>query len=153
MVFELVASEPLLSQARELFREYQLSLGIDLDFQNFEQELANLPDKYSPPQGRLYLAFSDGELAGCIALRPFQGDQCEMKRLYVRPQYRGRAFGSLLAAKIIADAREIGYRQMLLDTLPAMASAQHLYLSLGFREVPPYCFNPVDGTLYMALDL
>ena len=153
MVFELVTSEPLLSQVREIFREYQLSLGIDLCFQNFEQEIANLPDKYAPPEGRLYLAFIDGALAGCIALRPFQEKQCEMKRLYVRPQFRGQNIGRVLVNKVIDDARQIGYRQMFLDTLHTMTVAKALYHSLGFREISSYCFNPIEGTQYMGLDL
>jgi putative acetyltransferase len=153
MILQLVTSEPLVSQAREIFREYQLSLGIDLCFQDFEQELADLPSKYAPPQGRLYLAFIDEKLAGCIALRPFQEGLCEMKRLYVRPQFRGQYLGLLLAKEIIAEARKIGYRQMILDTLDTMTAAQKLYRSLGFQEIEPYCFNPIDGAFYMSLDL
>lgn len=153
MILQLVTSEPLISQAREIFREYQVSLGIDLCFQDFEQELADLPGKYAPPQGRLYLAFIDEKLAGCIALRPFQEGMCEMKRLYVRPEFRGQYLGLLLAKEIIAEAREIGYHQMVLDTLDTMTAAQKLYRSLGFKEIEPYCFNPIDGALYMSLDL
>jgi putative acetyltransferase len=153
MILQLVTSEPLVSQAREIFREYQLSLGIDLRFQDFEQELAALPGKYAPPQGRLYLAFIDEMLAGCIALRPFQEGLCEMKRLYVRPQFRGQHLGLLLATEIIAEAKKMGYRQMVLDTLDTMTAAQKLYRSLGFQEIEPYCFNPIDGALYMNLDL
>lgn len=153
MILKLVTSEPLLSQAREIFREYQLSLGIDLCFQGFEQELSALPGKYASPHGRLYLAFIDERLAGCIALRPFQEGQCEMKRLYVRPQFRGKNLGLLLATEIIGEARKIGYRQMVLDTLDTMTAAQKLYRSLGFQEIPPYCFNPIDGAIFMSLDL
>ncbi len=101
MLLELVTSEPLLKQAREIFREYQLLLGIDLCFQDFEQEMSDLPGKYALPQGRLYLAFSDGMLAGCIALRPIQERQCEIKRLYVRPQFRGQHLGRFLLQKIM----------------------------------------------------
>lgn len=153
MVLELVTAEPLLQQAREIFREYQLSLGIDLCFQDFEQEMADLPGKYAPPQGRLYLAFAEGVLAGCIALRPIQAGQCEIKRLYVRPQFRGQQLGKLLMEKILVEIKDIGYRQVFLDTLPTMTAAQSLYKSLGFREVPPYCFNPVSGAVFMRLDL
>ena len=153
MILQLVTSEPLVSQAREIFREYQLALGIDLCFQDFEQELAALPGKYAPPQGRLYLAFIDEMLAGCIALRSFQEGLCEMKRLYVRPQFRGQNLGLLLATEIIAEARKIGYRQMVLDTLETMTAAQRLYRSLGFQEIHPYCFNPIDGALFMSLHL
>lgn len=153
MVAELVTEEPLLSQVREIFREYQSSLGIDLCFQNFEEELASLPGEYAPPQGRLYLAYVDGQLAGCIALRPFEENQCEMKRLYIRPQYRGHNLGKQLAEKIIDDARQIGYRQMFLDTLPTMTVAQALYRSLNFCEMQAYRYNPVEGALYMGLNL
>lgn len=153
MILQLVTSEPLVSQAQEIFREYQVSLGIDLCFQDFEQELAALPGKYAPPQGRLYLAFIDEKLAGCIALRPYQEEVCEMKRLYVRPQYRGQYLGLLLAREIIDEARKIGYRKMVLDTLDTMTGAQKLYRSLGFQEIEPYCFNPIDGALYMSLNL
>jgi putative acetyltransferase len=153
MILQLVTSEPLVSQAREIFREYQVSLGIDLCFQDFEQELADLPGKYAPPQGRLYLAFIDEKLAGCIALRPFQEGLCEMKRLYVRPEFRGQYLGLLLAKEIIGEAREIGYHQMVLDTLDTMTAAQKLYYSLGFKEIEPYRFNPIDGAIYMSLDL
>ncbi len=153
MLIQSASSEPLLSQVREIFREYQMSLGIDLCFQNFEQELSTLPGKYALPQGRIYLAFMDDALAGCIALRPLQKKQCEMKRLYVRPQFRGFHLGRLLANTVIADAREIGYTEMFLDTLYSMASAQELYRSLGFRPTAAYCFNPLPETLYMKLDL
>jgi len=153
MVIKLATSERLLNQVREIFREYQISLGIDLCFQDFEQELSSLPGKYAPPQGRLYLAFIDAEPAGCIALRPFRRDQCEMKRLYIRPKFRGQNLARVLANKIIAEARQIGYSQMLLDTLPTMTAAQGLYRSLGFCQNSSYCFNPIEGTQYMKLDL
>ena len=153
MIMELVTEEPSLSRVREIFREYQMTLGIDLCFQNFEEELAGLPGKYSPPGGRLYLAYVDGQLSGCIALRPFEENQCEMKRLYIRPQFRGQKLGKQLAEKVIEDARQIGYRQMFLDTLPSMISAQGLYRALGFCDIEPYCYNPVEGVLYMGLNL
>lgn len=153
MLLENVTSEPQLSQVREIFHEYQQSLGIDLCFQNFEKELADLPGQYAPPQGRLYLAIVSGEVAGCAALRPFPGNQCEIKRLYVRPQFRGKNLGKLLANKVIAEARQIGYRQMLLDTLPTMTAAQELYISLGFRDTAKYCNNPIEGARYMCLEL
>ncbi|MCX7780785.1 MAG: GNAT family N-acetyltransferase [Negativicutes bacterium] len=138
---------------KDLMREYQASLGIDLCFQNFEQELAGLPGDYRPPDGRLYLAADDGKVAGCIALRRFDETTCEMKRLYVRPQFRGCGLARKLTEKIITDAREIGYCMMLLDTLPTMQVAQALYFSLGFREIPSYRFNPVPGTRYLCLNL
>ena len=152
------SSEPLLTQVREIFREYQKSLGIDLGFQNFEEELAGLPGKYAPPRGRIYLAFfgesgEDGAAAGCIALRPLDGERCEMKRLYVRPAFRGHDLGRKLAERVVADARAIGYSEMLLDTLPDMSAAQALYRSLGFLSTDPYCFNPIERAQYMALAL
>jgi len=153
MKIELVTSEPSLSQVRDIFREYQSSIGVDLCFQNFEEELSSLPGKYAPPEGRLYLAFIDGGLAGCIALRPLQENNCEMKRLYVRSQFRGRDLGRSLANKVIEDARQIGYRKMFLDTMSTMKTAQALYSSLGFREISPYCYNPADGVQYLGLDL
>lgn len=149
----LESSEDLLNQAKEIFLEYQSAINTDLCFQNFEEELSSLPGKYSPPNGRLYLAFMENKLVGCVALRPFKGDQCEMKRLYVRPDFRGQNLGRILAEKIIKDAKEIGYEQMLLDTLTSMTSAIKLYSSLGFKDYQPYCFNPICGAVYMCLDL
>lgn len=145
--------ESVLKQVREIFLEYQSAIKTDLCFQNFEEELSLLPGKYSPPQGRLYLAFIDTKLVGCVGLRPFKENQCEMKRLYVRPEFRGQNLGRILAEKIIQDAQEIGYKQMLLDTLTTMTSAIKLYSSLGFKDYKPYCFNPICGAVYMCLDL
>jgi len=142
-----------IAQAREMFREYQQELGIDLCFQGFEKELAELPGDYAPPEGRLFLAYVDGKLAGCVALHRFRGDTCEMKRLYLRPGQRGSGAGRRLAEAVIAAAREIGYARMVLDTLPSMKTAQALYRSLGFREIPSYRENPVEGALFMELEL
>lgn len=153
MIIKNVTSEPLLSEVRDIFREYQESLGFDLCFQNFEEEIDDLPGKYAPPRGRLFLAINNEEVAGCAALRPFQGEQCELKRLYVRPQYRGQKLGKLLVKKVINAAREIGYNQILLDTMPVMAKAQDLYRSLGFYETEEYRYNPIAGATYMCLDL
>ena len=161
-----------------LFREYAASLGVDLSFQNFEQELASLPGDYAPPGGRLFLAViedhqrlqggssSSGSftsfvsstsfastIAGCIALRQIDDEVCEMKRLYVRPEFRGHGAGRTLANAAIKAAREIGYRRMRLDTLPQMAEAQKLYRTLGFREIQAYRYNPVVGTRYFELCL
>lgn len=149
----LVTQHAGASVARELFLEYQNELGIDLSFQSFSDELASLPGIYSPPAGRLYVVSVDGIAAGCIALRPHGNDTCEMKRLYVRPHYRRLGLGRLLAERIIADARSIGYYRMVLDTLPAMHQAQSLYQSLGFSEIAPYTFNPIPGAVFMQLDL
>jgi putative acetyltransferase len=138
---------------RELFLEYEKSLNVDLCFQNFDRELAGLPGDYSPPGGRLFLAVVEERTAGCIALRRVSPDACEMKRLYLRPEFRGLGLGRKLASLIISEAINIGYRSMRLDTLPLMTEAIGLYRSLGFQEIQPYRFNPVDGTLYMELDL
>jgi putative acetyltransferase len=141
-------------QARTLFEEYQTALGVDLGFQDFENELATLPGQYAAPDGRLLLANIGGSVAGCVALRPLSGgDACEMKRLFVRPAFRASGVGRMLAERVIAEARSIGYRRMCLDTLPSMGRAQQLYDALGFREVAPYRYNPVAGTRYLSLDL
>ena len=124
--------------ARALFREYQESLGIDLSFQDFETELAELPGEYAPPRGRLLLALNQGAAVGCVAMRPIASGTCEMKRLYVRPAFRATGLGRQLAERIIAEARTAGYRLMYLDTLPTMAGALRLYERLGFRDIHPY---------------
>jgi len=141
-------------QARELFREYEGWLGLDLCFQNFEKELAELPGAYAPPTGRLLLAFENDQLAGCIALRKLGDGICEMKRLFVRPDFQGRGLGKQLVNTILSDARAIGYQRMRLDTLPAqMGKAIAMYRSFGFREIEPYYDNPVPGALFMELKL
>jgi putative acetyltransferase len=143
-----------IEQARELFLEYAKSLGFSLCFQNFDQELAGLPGDYSPPGGRLLLAEFKSELAGCVAMHKFDGDICEMKRLYLRPKFRGQGFGKILAEAIIGEARQIGYRRMRLDTVgPVMKDAVAMYRKLGFQEIEPYRANPMAGTLYLELAL
>ncbi|HVI09761.1 MAG TPA: GNAT family N-acetyltransferase [Candidatus Binatia bacterium] len=140
--------------ARELFVEYAKSLGFSLCFQNFDQELATLPGDYAPPAGRLLLVEHEGRLAGCVALRPKEPGICEMKRLFLRPEFRGKGLGRVIAERIIAEARAIGYRKMRLDTVePVMKDAVAMYRRLGFKEIAAYCENPMDGVLYMELDL
>jgi ribosomal protein S18 acetylase RimI-like enzyme len=134
---------------RELFLEYARSLDVDLSFQEFHREMATLPGDYDP----ILVAHWNSEPAGCVALHPLEQHLCEMKRLYVRPAFRGHAIGRTLAERVIVEARDRGYARMRLDTLPTMREAIPLYRSLGFVEIPPYRFNPIGGSKFMELDL
>ncbi|MFP2961646.1 GNAT family N-acetyltransferase [Myxococcus sp. 1LA] len=154
----MIAIEPAVLPAdvpviRALWREYAESLGVDLSFQAFEDELATLPGKYAAPRGRLLLARRGAEVLGCVALRPISADTCEMKRLFVRPAARGEQLGRRLAERICAEAREAGYRNVCLDTLTTLEAALRLYTSMGFRPIAPYVFNPLPGALFLGLDL
>jgi ribosomal protein S18 acetylase RimI-like enzyme len=142
------------SLVRELFLEYAKSLNFSLCFQSFEQELAKLPGDYAPPEGRLSLATLDAQPAGCVALHKLDPEICEMKRLYVRPHFRGMGLGKALVERVVADASEIGYKRMRLDTVePVMRYAVRLYRNVGFIEIAPYRENPIEGALYMELRL
>jgi ribosomal protein S18 acetylase RimI-like enzyme len=151
------ASPESLDATREIFREYAANLDIDLCFQGFEQELAGLPGEYAPPHGALLLAYVDGELAACGAMRPIEGtdyaNACEMKRLYVRRAFRRFGLGRILAQALIDHAIEAGHSVMLLDTLDEMEAARSLYESLGFEEIPPYYYNPIPGAHYLKCEL
>ena len=147
-------SDDDIEHARALFREYETGTGISLCFQNFDRELKNLPGDYAPPDGRLLLATEEDQLAGCIALRKIGPGICEMKRLFVRPAFRGRRLGKILVASVIDEARKRGYTHMRLDTIPGpMDSAIALYRAIGFVEIEAYCENPVEGAKFMELDL
>ncbi len=153
----IAQSPAALDHVRVLFQEYARSLGVDLCFQNFEAELLNLPGDYATPRGCLFLATVAGHLAGCCALRPLDSadytSACEMKRLYVRPQYRRLGLGRRLAELILEEAKQADYDCVLLDTLTDMEAARALYDDLGFKEIPPYYFNPIAGAHYLKVDL
>jgi GNAT superfamily N-acetyltransferase len=143
--------------AREIFGEYARGLGVDLCFQDFDSELASLPGDYAAPSGHLLLAYVGGALAGCGAMRAAAdtdyANACEMKRLYVRPAYRGFGLGRVLAEALLDEARRAGYSAMLLDTLDDMEAAREMYATLGFEEIPPYYYNPIPGAHYLKADL
>jgi GNAT superfamily N-acetyltransferase len=139
--------------ARELFREYERSIGISLCFQNFAEEVATLPGAYAPPSGRLLIAFVGGHAGGCVAIRQIGDGVAEMKRLYVRPAHRGTGLGRKLAEAVLDEAGAAGYRTVRLDTLATMKAAQALYLSMGFTDIPPYNEHPIEGTRFMEKKL
>ena len=157
IVLSSATSAAAIDAARDIFREYARSLDVDLCFQNFDAELAALPGEYAPPGGHLLLAHVAGELAGCGAIRPLAdadyANACEMKRLFVRPAFRGLGLGRTLAEALLDEARRIGYSAMLLDTLDDMEAARELYGALGFVEIPPYYFNPIPGAHYLKAEL
>jgi putative acetyltransferase len=146
-------NESQLATIRRLFLEYADTLGFELDFQNFDRDINELPGKYAPPDGKLLLASCGGQVAGCVALRRHSQDICEMKRLWVRPPFRGKKIGRLLAEKVIEEARRIGYRRMVLDTIETMTEAVALYRSLGFVQTDAYYHNPLAGATYFEKDL
>lgn len=155
-MIEIIQAETTeqIEETRKIFREYEAWVDLDLCFQGFEQELANLPGKYANPEGRLFLAISGGKVAGCAALRKLEDGICEMKRLFVRDEFRGQKIGISLIERLIADAREIGYKKLRLDTFPPkMGKAVGLYESYGFRKIEPYYHNPHGETLFMELEL
>src|ERR1700736_5871325 len=152
--FRQAESAAEIAHARELFLEYAQSLGFSLCFQNFDKELADLPGDYAPPDGRLLLAEYEGKVAGCVALHGLGDNICEMKRLYLRSEFRGKRLGRALAECVIAEARRIGYQRMRLDTVePVMGDAVAMYRKMGFQEIPPYRPNPIAGAIYMELEL
>ncbi|MDH4123707.1 MAG: GNAT family N-acetyltransferase [Thermoplasmata archaeon] len=146
-------SEEDMLRIRELFLEYASSLGFSLGFQNFDDDIMNLPGKYGRPKGRLILALDDEEIVGCVALREFDKDICELKRLYVKKESRGKGIGKLLTEKVIDEAISIGYSRMRLDTIDNMTQAMTLYRSMGFKEINAYRENPIEGARYFELIL
>lgn len=160
MQIQIIPAYSSPDEVRKLFEEYtQLLISGDpqfrayLQLQNYEEEIAHLEEKYGRPGGRLYLAQIDGKTVGCIGLRRMDDSRCEMKRLYVRPRYRGLGVGRMLTEQILADARNIGYRQILLDTFPFLDTAVSMYRRMGFLEIPRYNNSPMDSTIFMALEL
>ena len=160
MGLKIILAYDFPKEIQTLFSEYTAMLIAGdssfqnyLDIQNYDEELKHLHRKYGLPTGRLYIAFCDGELAGCIGLRKLDDANCEMKRLYVRPAFRGKQIGGKLIQQIVKDAKEIGYSHMLLDTLPFLESALRMYKALGFYEIPCYNDSPMSTSIYMRLDL
>lgn len=147
------ADDPAIAHVRQFFRNYAAWLGVDLSFQNFDQEMASLPGAYSAPQGRLFFAELQGRPAGCVGIRALSDGMCEMKRLYVSPEERGHGVGTQLALAAIRAAKEMGYRRIMLDTMPTMRMAVKMYRELGFHEAPAYYPSPIEGTIFLSLDL
>jgi len=152
-LISIVKTTDDLAQARALFSEYATSIDIDLSFQDFGRELANLPGEYTPPGGCIFLARMGSEAVDCVALRRISEEICEMKRLYVKPAFRKRRIGRRLCEVVIEEARSRGYQIMKLDTIPSMVDAISLYTALGFTRTIPYRYNPVKGAMFMHLDL
>lgn len=142
-----------INSVKALFTEYTQMLGVNLDFQNYKQELDQLPGKYALPDGRLYIACNEEKAVGCVALRRIDDAVCEMKRLYVKPEFRGQKVGEMLADRIIEDAAQLKYEYMVLDTLMNLESAVNLYKKLGFYEIGPYYENPLKNVIYMRKEL
>ena len=154
MAIEIVAARAeQIPAVTQLLRDYAAWLEVDLCFQNFDKELATLPGEYAAPRGRLLVACDGDQVVGCVALRPLGGNDCEMKRLFVVPAFRGQGIARRLAERLIAAAASMGYHRMLLDTLQQMDAARGMYASLGFSEIPAYYHNPIPGAIYMALTL
>ena len=139
--------------AKELIREYAQSLEFDLGFQDFDKEMENFPGQYASPRGCLYVALDANQPIGCVALRDLGHGVCEMKRLYVKPSFRGQKVGKLLTEVVIKAARDMGYNYMRLDTVPSMKHANMLYNAMGFKQIAPYRFNPIEGATFFELNL
>jgi putative acetyltransferase len=146
-------TKEFVERAKELIREYSQSLEFDLGFQDFDKEMEDFPGQYTSPKGCLYIALDENQPVGCVALRDLGQDICEMKRLYVKPLFRGQKVGKLLAEVVIKAARDMGYDYMRLDTIPSMKQANMLYNALGFKQIPPYRFNPIEGATFFELNL
>ncbi|MFW9819490.1 MAG: GNAT family N-acetyltransferase [Candidatus Thorarchaeota archaeon] len=153
VLIEQALTEKQIRDAKKLFIEYSNHLGIDLSFQNFKEELNKFPGQYSPPEGCIFLAYYKKKPIGCVGLRKFKDDICEMKRLYIHPKFRKKGIGKTLATTIINESKEIGYKYMRLDTLPFMTEAITLYLALGFKEISPYRYNPFENAKFFEVEL
>ena len=153
-IIKVTATDPgSLEQVKHLFREYANWLSVDLSFQQFEDEMANLPGPYAAPGGALFLAKVDGLVAGCVAVRPFDNTTAEMKRLFVKDAFKGHGVGKALAATAIAESKTLGYKRILLDTLAHMRPAIELYTSLGFQPIAAYYDNPISSAVYLSLNI